>query len=68
MSGTISAFPDGCYPVMLTPFTEDGSSIDYDCLAALTEWYIASGCVGLFPVSQSSEMYDLSKVRTKELL
>mmetsp|Transcript_27508 Transcript_27508/g.72303 ORF Transcript_27508/g.72303 Transcript_27508/m.72303 type:complete len:352 (+) Transcript_27508:99-1154(+) len=53
-------FPDGIYPVMLTPFTPDGAAVDHECLAALSEWYIQSGSVGLFPVAQSSEMYALS--------
>lgn len=29
--------PKGIYPVMLTPFTDDGN-VDYPCLAALTRW------------------------------
>ena len=43
---------------MITPFTEAGE-IDYEVLEATTEWYIASGCSGLFAVCQSSEMYTL---------
>jgi len=52
--------PKGLYPVMLTPFTEDGSAVDHECLAALSQWYLDSGSAGLFPVAQSSEMYTLS--------
>lgn len=52
-------FPGGVWPVMLTPFTDTGS-VDYEGLEKLTEWYIASGCQGLFAVCQSSEMYYLS--------
>eukprot|EP00729_Bicosta_minor_P018514 gene18514-22210_t len=51
--------PKGIYPVMLTPFTDDGN-VDYPCLAALTRWYLDSGSAGLFPVAQSSEMYTLT--------
>lgn len=50
----------GTLQVMLTPFTEDGSAVDYDALRALSTWYLESGAVGLFPVAQSSEMYLLS--------
>jgi len=49
----------GAIPVMMTPFTEAGE-VDYPALAMLTEWFIASGSAGLFPVSQSSEMYNLN--------
>ena len=37
------------------------------CAAAATEWYIASGCSGLFAVCQSSEMYFLSEEERLEL-
>jgi 4-hydroxy-tetrahydrodipicolinate synthase len=53
-------FNDGLYPVMLTPFSADGTSVDYAALKKLTEWYIQSGSVGLFPVAQSGEMFHLS--------
>jgi len=49
----------GVWPVMLTPFAEDGS-VDMDALDALTEWYIKCGVSGLFSVCLSSEMYDLT--------
>ena len=40
-------FPGGVWPVMLTPFTEDGH-IDENGLRALVDWYIESGVKGLF--------------------
>ena len=49
----------GLYPVMLTPFTANGGSVDYAALEALTRWYLDNGAAGLFPVAQSSEMYNL---------
>lgn len=49
----------GVWPVMLTPFREDGS-LDWEGVDALTDWYIASGVAGLFAVCLSSEMYHLS--------
>jgi hypothetical protein len=51
--------PRGEYAVMLTPFLDSGA-VDYPSLQRLTRWYLRSGCVGLFPVAQSGEMYDLS--------
>ncbi len=52
-------FPGGVWPVMLTPFTLSGK-VDYEGLAALTNWYIEHGSSGLFAVCQSSEMFNLS--------
>ena len=49
-------FPNGVWPVMLTPYTED-NKIDYPALEKLTEWYFENGCDGLFAVCQSSEMF-----------
>lgn len=51
--------PDGVYPTMLTPYTND-NQIDYDGLAELVEWYIGQGVAGLFAVCQSSEMQHLT--------
>lgn len=58
--------PDGLWPVMLTPFTEDGSKIDYATLEKLVNWYIDNGSDGLFAVCQSSEMFFLSAEERKE--
>lgn len=50
----------GVWPVMLTPFHEDGS-IDWSSLDALTEWYLKAGVAGLFAVSGSSEVHELCR-------
>jgi 4-hydroxy-tetrahydrodipicolinate synthase len=50
----------GPYPVMLTPYLEDGS-IDFDALDRYTDWLIELGSGGLFPVALSGEMFDLSE-------
>ena len=49
----------GCYPTMITPFTEDGR-VDFNAVEGLVEWYIAHGADGIFAVCQSSEMFFLS--------
>lgn len=51
---------NGVYPTMITPFKPDTMEVDWRRLDALTEWYIQSGCTGLFAVCLSSEMYYLS--------
>ena len=50
----------GCWPTMITPFTEKGS-IDFRAVATLVDWYIAHGAAGIFAVCQSSEMFFLSE-------
>ena len=47
------------WPVMLTPFTEEGA-VDFDSLERLIAWYEKGGVSGLFAVCQSSEMFSLS--------
>lgn len=59
--------PDGLWPVMLTPFTDDGSSVDYAALEKLVNWYISQGVNGLFAVCQSSEMFYLSRQERKSV-
>ena len=54
-------FPNGVYPVMLTPFTEN-NEVDYEALGKLIDWYIEKGVNGLFADCQSSEMFFLSLV------
>lgn len=55
----LSAKHKEIWPVMLTPFHQDGS-VDYESLEGLIEWYIDGGSDGLFAVCQSSEMFYLS--------
>eukprot|EP00051_Salpingoeca_urceolata_P032602 m.16489 g.16489 ORF g.16489 m.16489 type:complete len:318 (+) comp5264_c0_seq1:1892-2845(+) len=67
MASSSAALPRGVFPTMITPFTADGKEVDYAVLDALTDWYIASGCTGLFAVCQSSEMYELSPAERLEV-
>lgn len=58
--------PDGVWPVMVTPFKNDGS-IDYNSLEKLVDWYIEREAAGLFAVCQSSEMFRLDVYERTEL-
>ena len=49
----------GVWPVMLTPFTDDGE-IDLHGLRSLIEFYIGNGASGLFANCLSSEVQELS--------
>ena len=51
----------GFIPVMLTPFSSNGS-IDYAALTQLTEVYLQAGAAGLFANCLSSEMFELTDV------
>jgi 4-hydroxy-tetrahydrodipicolinate synthase len=50
---------NGVWPVMLTPFHDNGA-INWNGVDALVDWYINAGVAGLFTVCLSSEMYHLS--------
>ncbi len=56
----------GCWPTMITPFTEAGK-IDYKAVDNLVKWYIKRGCDGIFSVCQSSEMFYLSESEKLDL-
>jgi 4-hydroxy-tetrahydrodipicolinate synthase len=51
--------PGNLWPVMLTPFKEEGD-IDMRGLEALTEFYLEKGATGLFTNCLSSEMFQLT--------
>jgi 4-hydroxy-tetrahydrodipicolinate synthase len=50
----------GCWPTMITPFTED-NRVDFKAIKAMVEWYVERGSDGIFAVCQSSEMFFLSE-------
>ncbi len=54
----MNPYPNGVWPVMLTPFNED-RSIDEKGLRALVDWYIDMGVDGLFASCQSSEIFHM---------
>ncbi|MDR1932101.1 MAG: dihydrodipicolinate synthase family protein [Spirochaetales bacterium] len=56
----------GCWPTMITPFTED-NRIDFKAVREITEWFISRGCDGIFAVCQSSEMFFLSEQEKLDL-
>lgn len=54
----MNPYPNGVWPVMLTPFKTD-KSIDETGLRALVDWYIDMGVDGLFASCQSSEIFHM---------
>lgn len=62
----IDRFPNGAWPTMITPFTEN-TAIDYEALSKLIDWYIENGSSGFFATCQSSEIFYLSLEERKKL-
>lgn len=58
--------PDGVYPVMITPFTDE-NTIDWSAVDGIVEFYAKHGCQGIFAVCQSSEMFYLTEDERAEL-
>ncbi|MTT32336.1 dihydrodipicolinate synthase family protein [Terrilactibacillus sp. BCM23-1] len=62
----INTFPNGVWPVMLTPFTKE-NEVDYETLSGLIDWYMQRGVSGLFAVCQSSEMFELTREEREKI-
>lgn len=63
----IKTIPNGVYPTMVTPYTED-NKIDYKAVKQLIDFYHERGCAGIFAICQSSEIFFLSFEERLELL
>ena len=63
----IKNIPDGVYPTMVTPFTDD-NKVDYNGVLQILEWYSNNGVDGVFAICQSSEIFFLSFEERLELL
>jgi 4-hydroxy-tetrahydrodipicolinate synthase len=58
----------GVLPALITPFTEDGSAIDTDALAALVDRVIDGGVGGLVPGGSTGEFTTLSHAERRQLI
>lgn len=58
--------PNGCWPVMLTPFTLD-RTIDWKGVDALVDYYAEAKVGGIFTVCLSSEIFQMSPEERVEL-
>lgn len=63
----IKTIPDGVYPTMVTPFTDD-NKVDYNGVLSILDWYSRNGVDGIFAICQSSEIFFLSFEERLELL
>jgi 4-hydroxy-tetrahydrodipicolinate synthase len=58
----------GVLPALITPFTEDGSAVDTDSLAAIVERLIGAGVGGLVPGGSTGEFTTLSNAERRLLV
>ena len=63
----IKTIPNGVFPTMVTPFTDD-NKIDYNGVEKILNWYQEKGVAGIFAICQSSEIFYLSFDERLELL
>jgi 4-hydroxy-tetrahydrodipicolinate synthase len=57
----------GVLPALITPFTEDGSAIDTDALAAFVDRLIDAGVGGLVPGGSTGEFTTLANAERRQL-
>lgn len=60
-------FP-GSNVALITPFTADGSKVDYDKLSELIEWHIAAGTDGIMPAGCTGEAATMTMDEQKQLI
>jgi 4-hydroxy-tetrahydrodipicolinate synthase len=58
----------GVLPALITPFTDDGSAIDTDALAAIADRLIGAGVAGLVPGGSTGEFTTLSHRERRQLV
>lgn len=63
----IKSIPNGVYPTMITPYTDD-NKVDLNAVEQILNWYWDRGVDGIFAICQSSEIFFLSFEERLELL
>ena len=58
----------GCYTVMVTPFSEDGSKVDYSALRKCVDWQIDNGVPGLIPLGSTGEFLSVTEDERREIV
>lgn len=52
----VKNIPDGVYPTMVTPFTED-NKVDYNGVLELLNWYSEKGVDGILPSASQARYF-----------
>lgn len=63
----MAAFPPGVYTALVTPFTPDGSSIDWDAYDRLLAEQLEAGITGLVPAGTTGESATLTDEEQRDL-
>ena len=58
----------GVLPALITPFSEDGSAIDTEALAAIVDRLVGAGVAGLVPGGSTGEFTTLSQAERRQLV
>jgi 4-hydroxy-tetrahydrodipicolinate synthase len=58
----------GVLPALITPFTEDGSAIDNDALAAIVDRIVEAGVAGVVPGGSTGEFTTLTGAERRQLV
>jgi 4-hydroxy-tetrahydrodipicolinate synthase len=58
----------GSYVAMVTPWTEDGSRIDFDAIRELVEFHVRGGTDGILPAGTTGESATLTHEEQRELM
>ena len=58
----------GVLPALITPFSQDGSAIDTDAVAAIVDRLVGAGVAGLVPGGSTGEFTTLSHAERRRLV
>jgi 4-hydroxy-tetrahydrodipicolinate synthase len=58
----------GVLPALITPFTEDGTNVDADALAAIVDRLVGAGVAGLVPGGSTGEFTTLSNAERRAVI
>jgi 4-hydroxy-tetrahydrodipicolinate synthase len=58
----------GVLPALITPFTEDGSGVDVDALAAIVDRLLGAGVAGLVPGGSTGEFTTLTNAERRAVI
>ena len=60
--------PEGIYPALVTPFTDDGKQVDEERLRSLVDYCIELGVNGLVPCGTTGEFVNLTLEERKRVI
>ena len=58
----------GSFTVMVTPFSDDGSKVDYSTLRRFVDWQISNGVPGRIPLGSTGEFLSIADEERREIV